>query len=272
MTELLASSSTVNDENQQVPTKSYNNALSSEIASNDSSNVHSNLLHKRIVNMIETLRKTNDNSSTLLSLPPNTECKPQPITFGQLRQATISSLPEQITNDKSVSQLIKTGTEQKHHNSQTFSTNRADSNLSSTALESFAKHQTNKNPLQYSPSLEKLFEQQNAASQAKNDQEKRQKSSLTVDEILAMHYSKAKTSTYKEPDFSSSVYTNTTTTTTDFYIHPSAPRWISSQRNQYTPLDGLVLSEQNRIRPPPPSYLSIVANSHRATSTSISII
>ncbi|CAF3034466.1 unnamed protein product [Rotaria sp. Silwood2] len=63
MAELLASSSTINDENELVSTKSsQDDSTSNEILSINSSRIQSKLFHRRIVTMLETLKKSNDNS------------------------------------------------------------------------------------------------------------------------------------------------------------------------------------------------------------------
>jgi hypothetical protein len=257
MAELLASSSTMNDENQLVSTKpSQNDSTSSEIVLIDSPRVHSKLLHRRIVTMLETLRKPNNDSITPSLISNPNEVKSQPITFGQLRQATISSIEDKPTSQSHI-------TEEKHHkNVTTFIRESAPDVTSITINTSSSKHSTNKERLYYSPSLEQLFEQQNKKEE--ETEEQIQKSSLTVDEILTMYYTKVKESTHTEP----SSYPNTSMS---FYIHPSSSSstWNSSQNNQnlIPPPPRLVLNEQNRNRPPPPSYSSSVAIGHRPTPT-----
>jgi hypothetical protein len=244
MAELLAasSSSIINDENELVSTKSSQDHTTAM----HSSSIHSKLFHRRIVTMIETLDDLSVTSSHI-------EQKSQPITFGQLRQATISSTPATTVEDKSVSQQMIIDTEQKHQKVlQSFGRD----NTSGT-LKSSAKYQTNKERLYYSPSLEQLFEEQNSVSQTKKEEEQ---SSLTVDEILAMYYSKGKLPTNTESHL-------TYPSSTAFYIHPSVPRWNYSQI--IPPPPPLILNEQNRNRPPPPSYSSTVASVHRTTSTGV---
>jgi hypothetical protein len=275
MAELLASS-TINNENELVSTKSSQDdpiittTAIPEITSIDSPHVNSKLLHRRIVTMLETLKKSNDDSSSILSLTnSHSEYKSQPITFGQLRQATISSIPTTIIEDKSISSQIKIDTEGKHHKKLTSFTRESCSDLTSTPSKTSTKHQTNKERLYYSPSLEKLFQEQNVILQTKKDDEQTQKSSLTVDEILSMHYSKVNLSSNTESHLSSSTYSNTTT---GFYIHPSTPTWNSLQTNQHNispSRQRLVLNEQTRNRSPPPSYSSSVAYDHRTTSTGV---
>jgi hypothetical protein len=274
MAELLASSSTVNNENELVSTKSNQDDPSTikdpEPTSSDSPRMHSKLLHRRIVTMLETLTKPTEDSSTLPLTTSHTEHKSQPITFGQLRQATISSSSTIIIDEKINSQQqIKSDTEEQHRKTLTLFARNNRSNLSSN--KSPTKHQTNKTQLYYSPSLEQLFQQQNVVSQTeeeqKDEQQQSQKTSLTVDEILAMYYSKVNLpTTNTESHLSSSSYSNTTT---GFYIHPSGPRWNTLQTNQHNipPPPRLMLNEQNRNRPPPPSYSSSIAYSHRTSST-----
>ncbi|CAF0855717.1 unnamed protein product [Adineta steineri] len=264
MAELLASSSSINDENEFLSTKSsQDNLTSNELISNDSSSIHSKLFHRRIVTMIEASKKPNNDLSATSSY---TEQKSQPITFGQLRQATIASTCATIIDDKSISHSIITDTEDKHQKNITSFTRDNNLDLNSITLKSCSKYQTNKERLYYSPSLEQLFEQQNIISQTKKEEEeKSQQSSLTVDEILAMYYSKVNVPTNIESHLPSLVYPNNTTTTTSnsgFCIHSSVPSWNSSPNNQYTiPSPRLLSNDQNKIRPPPPSYLSSVTNS-----------
>jgi hypothetical protein len=271
MAELIASS-TVNNENELVSTKSSQDdpttTTVSEITSIDSSHVHSKLLHRRIVTMLETLRKPNDDSSTLPLTSSHNEHKSQPITFGQLRQATISSESTTIIEDKLISPQITIDIEEKHHKKLTSFTRDSCPDLTLITSKSYVKHQTNKERLYYSPSLEKLFEEQNVISQTKKDEEQTQKTPLTVDEILAMYYSKVNLPTNTESHLPSSTYSNTTT---GFYIHPSGSRWNSLQSNQHDipPHPRLMLNEQNRNRPPPPSYSSSVNYGHRTTPTGV---
>jgi hypothetical protein len=272
MAELLASSSTINDENELVSIK--DEPSSSEINSNDSSHTHSKLLHRRIVTMLETLRKSDDDhSSKPVVKPSHTEYKFQPITFGQLRHATISSVPTITIEDKTNSYQTSIDNEEKYHKTLTTFSRDSYPDLTSSISKSSTKHQTNRERLYYSPSLERLFEQQNLIPPTKREEEEEQlqKSSLTVDEILAMYYSKVNVPTNTESHLLSSPYSNAaTTTSTGFYIHPSVPRWNSSQINHHTmPPPRLVLNEQNRNRPPPPSYSSSVANGQRTASTSM---
>jgi hypothetical protein len=275
MAELLASSSIINDENELVSTKSsQDETILSEITSNDSPRARSKLLHKRIVTMLETLRKSDDDYSTK---PPvkssHIEYKSQPITFGQLRQATISSVPPTVIEDKSNSHQMTTDNEEKPHKTLTTFSRDSCSDLTSSTSKSSTKYQINKERLYYSPSLEQLFEQQNLIPSTKKEEEQSQKSSLTVDEILAMYYPKVTVPTNTESHILSSSYSNTittTTTNTGFYMHPSIPRWNSSQSTLHTiPSHRLVLNEQNRNRPPPPSYSSSVANGQRTASSSM---
>ncbi|CAF1129161.1 unnamed protein product [Rotaria sp. Silwood1] len=269
MAELLASSSLNNDENKLVSVKSsQNNSTSNEILSIDSSCVHSKLFHRRIVAMLETFKKSNDDSSISSVRSSHIEHKSQPITFGQLRQATILSAPVQIIDDKLISDQIKEDTEEEKHD-KTLSSFVKDTkfNLISTKSKSSTKSQINIERLYYSSSLEQLLDQQNIVTETKNDDKQIQKSTLTVDEILAMHYAKVKQSTNIDSNLlSSSIYSNTSVTSC--HIHPSIPQWNSSQNHQHIiPSPQFILNEQNRNRPPPPSYSSSVANGHQTTST-----
>jgi hypothetical protein len=265
MAELLASS-TVNHDNELVSTDSSQTNSSTitipESSSIESSNIHSKLLHRRIVTMLETLKKPNDDSSTLQIISSHPEHKSQPITFGQLRQATLSSSSTTIIEDKSNSQQIKIDSEEKHRKTLASFTRDSYPDLSSKSL---TKSQTNTERFYYSQSLEQLFEKQNVISQTKIEEEQLQTTKLTVDEILAMHYSKINPSTNTESHLSSSNYSNTST---GFYIHPSGPRWNTLHSNQHnSPPPRLVLNEQNRNRTPPPSYSSSVAYGRRTPST-----
>jgi hypothetical protein len=91
MAELLASSSStavVVDDGDQ---KNLSLVRSSEeTSSNDSSRLPTKVLHRRIVNMLDSLRKPTEESTRDSS---GSSWKSPPITFGQLRQATISSQP-----------------------------------------------------------------------------------------------------------------------------------------------------------------------------------
>ncbi len=274
MAQLLAassSSSTVNNENELVSPKSTTDdstttIISPETTFIDSSRVHSNLLHRRIVTMLETLRKPTDDPSALPLPSSHTEHKSQPITFGQLRQATISSASTTIIEDKSASPQITINTEETHQRKLTSFARDSSSDLTSMTSKTSTKHQTSKERLYYSPSLEKLFEEQNIISSTKIEEEQvPAPPALTVDEILARYYSKVSLPTNTESQLPPSVVSNTTT---GFFIHSSGPRWNSPPSNQqHIPPPSLVLNEQNRNRPPPPSYSSSVANSHRTTST-----
>lgn len=285
MAELLASSlssSTVNNENELVSIKSAQDEPITtttteaipQISSIDSSPLHSKLLHRRIVNMLEILRKPIDDPDGSSLISSNMEHKSQPITFGQLRQATISSVSSPIIEDKSITpQILIDGEKIPHKTLTKFS---RDSSSDLTLKQS--KTQINKERLYYSPSLEQLFEQQNVISQTKNEvpaaaeeeEQQTQKSSLTVDEILSMYYSKVNLPTNTESHLPSSTYSNATT---EFYIHPSVPGWNSSQTNSQNipPPPSLMLNEHNRNRPPPPSYSSSVTYSRRTTSIGVNL-
>ncbi|CAF5154138.1 unnamed protein product, partial [Rotaria magnacalcarata] len=133
-------------------------------------------------------------------------------------------------------------------------------NSNATTSKTSTKHQTNRERLYYSSS----HEQQNVTGEMKTDEKEMEKSSLTVDEILALHYSKVKLSRNTEADPPSSVYPNRTVAS--FYISFSVPKWNSFQTSQHSPSPQLMLNEQNRTRPPPPSYSSSITYGHRTTS------
>jgi hypothetical protein len=212
--------------------------------------------------MIETLKKPNDDPSTLLSTSSSMERKPQPITFGQLRQGAVSTSLTTIIEDKPSS-------EENHRKTSVSHKRDSYPDITSKPLTTY---QTNKERVYYSPSLEQLVEQQNVVSQTKIEEEiQSQKTKLTVDEILAVYYSKINPSANTESHLPPPVYP---TTSTGFYMQPSGPRWntLHSNQPQIPPPPRLVLNEQNRNRPPPPSYSSSVGYSHRTSSTGMSSI
>ncbi|CAF3121145.1 unnamed protein product [Rotaria socialis] len=265
MAELLASSSTMSDENEVVSNRSsQDDRISNEIQSVESPRTHSKLFHRRIATMLETIRKSNDDSSKVRITSSHTEYKSQSITFGQLRQATISSVPEQVLEDKSSSYQIKKDNEEKYDKTLISFVKQNNANSNATTSKGSTKHQTHRERLYYSSSLEQLLEQQNVTGEMKTDEKEIEKPSLTVDEILALHYSKVKLSRNTETDSPSSVYPNKTVAS--FYMSSSVPKWNSFQTNQDNPSPQLMLNEQNRTRPPPPSYSSSITYGHRTTS------
>ena len=268
MAQLLASSassSTVNNENPFVSIKSppeNDEQATIEISESsiDSPNLHSKLLHRRIVTMIETLKKPNDDPSTLLSSSSPTERKYQPITFGQLRQGAVSTSLKTIIEDKTSSEETYRKTSHKR-----------DSYPDITSKTS-TNYQTNRERVYYSPSLEQLFEQQNVISQTiKEEETQTQTTKLTVDEILARYYSKVNSSTNTESHLPPPPYPNTST---GHYMQSSGPRWGTLHNNQpqISPPPPLMLNEQIQSRPPPPSYSSSIASSRRTSLTGMSNI
>ena len=284
MAELLASSSsstTVTNENEPISTASNSSqddptsSTSPEMTTIDSSRVHSRLLHRRIVTMLETLKRRGGSSgatSPSRAASAHSESKSQPITFGQLRQATTSSsaspssiVVEEVSSSKVLSS--RSYTELIH-------TNDTRSDLTPVIRnKSSSKHQPNKERLSYSPSLENLLEQHNVVPQMKEQDEQQQqqqpsKPPLTVDEILATYYSKIKvpTTVDTQPPPQSSSHPNNNMS---FYIRPSSVGWNSPQNNHLIPPPGLLLNEQNKNRPPPPSYLSSVASGHRPPTNNL---
>jgi len=268
MAELFASSSDVHtNEHQLVSTPISQDTqvtnAESEVTSIESTNLHSNLLHRRIVTMLETLKtSTNDDAPATTTTTTTTsqfENKSQPITFGQLRQATIN-------DEKSNPQSTIIDRTDKHL--QTWNTVKREScpDLTST----MKKSQTNKERLYTAPSFERVHQESNMNSQTKTESEQSQQSSLTVDEILAMYYSKANQSINHESHLSSPNYANTST---GFYAHSTQTRWATSVNNLHNiPSNStsvqprIILQEQNRTRPPPPSYSSSISQSHRTIS------
>jgi hypothetical protein len=303
MAELLASSSTsttINNENELIQNSiksSQDNPMlstSPETTTIDSSRVHSRLLHRRIVTMLETLRGGRDTvnggaTSSPRLLPSNIESKSQPITFGQLRQATTSTVPPSLTVAEDVLSsrvssthaytdfaTVNTPDKQPYYTSGTSlkTDTRSDLTLPSSTLinKSSSKHRTNKTQLQYSPSLDELLKQGNVVPQMKEheeDEEEQQQSKppLTVDEILATYYSKVKVPT--TTDIQSSQSPSYPNSNVGFHVHSAPLEWNSSQTNQRVipAPPRLLLNEQNRNRPPPPSYSFSVASGHRPPPT-----
>lgn len=262
MAEFLASSAAMTSENPNVPSKSTQDTpaiVISEPTSIDSPRTSSSLLHRRIVTMLDTLKTSSEDSSALSSTFSQTEHPSQPITFGQLRQATIGS---SSSSSPALNQGRKLETDEKHL---TTLSPYPRENSSDVPSASMAKYQTNKGRFYYSPSLEQLFEEQNLLSQTKKIDEQSQKSSLTVDDILAKHYSKLHLSTNSESHLPSSSHSNTSA---GFYIHSSGARWDTLQSNQHHTSPSSVLNEQSRNRlPPPPPYPTSANSNHRTSST-----
>ncbi|CAF3709577.1 unnamed protein product [Rotaria sordida] len=306
MVELLASSESssitpsstrINNENESILniTKSSQNdptlSTSPDMATIDSSRIHSRLFHRRIVTMLDTLKRRSGNNGPTSPptspkiLPSYTETKSQPITFGQLRQATISSATHTSTIIGEVSSS-KVLTARSYNDLTSINTTTnvksltidTRSDLKSISInKSSSKYQTNKERLYYSPSLEQLLEQHNVVPRMKQQdelkqeqkeeeqQQQQQKPPLTVDEILATYYSKVNIPTTIETRPSPPPpSTHANNNNMGFYIHPSPLRWNTPQTNQpFIPPSPLVLNEQNRNRPPPPSYSFSIANGHR---------
>ena len=265
MAEFLASSAAMTGENSIVASKSSQDnpaIVLSEPTSIDSPRTNSSLLHRRIVTMLDTLKTASDDPSAALSSTlSQTEHSSQPITFGQLRQATIGSSASSSSTlnptKSNPSPSKKLDTEEKPMSTLLPYPRENAPDVPPTSM---AKYQINKGKFYYSPSLEQLFEEQNRLAQTKKVDEQTQISSLTVDDILAKHYSKLHLSTNSESHLPSSTQSNTSS---GFYIHPSGPRWDTLQNNP----PSLLLNEQNRNRPPPPPYLSGTTTSHRTSST-----
>lgn len=268
MAELLASSSIVNDENELFSaSSSEDHPISTEIISIDSSHIHSRLFHRRIVTMIESIKKTSDDPSAISSTPSQPQYKSQPITFGQLRKATTSSVSTQVIEDKTSHQK-QADADEKHDKILTSSVKDNDSNVTSATSKSPTKRQANKERFYYSPSLAQLIEEKNVVMPTKKEDEQVQKSSLTVDEILAMYYSKIQLSTETESKLSSS-NGSTNSSGNNFYSRSSVTQWSSTQNHQPNIHPSQMFNERNRNRPPPPSYESSIANSHRTASAGI---
>ena len=210
MVELLASSSpvpsTITDENESISTTTKIThddsgiSTSSELTTVDSSRVHSKLLHRRIVTMLENLRRRGGATSPPTSPRLTTthiDSKSQPITFGQLRQATTPSSPPPIpSRSKIVEEVTPPITIPTRSYTDLLSMN------SSDLISNTSKHLSNQDRLFYSPSLEQLLEQhhivsrKNEQTETKQDEQQQPKPPLTVDEILATYYSKVKSTNY----------------------------------------------------------------------------
>lgn len=258
MAEFLASSAALTSENPNVPSKSTQDnpaIIFSEPTSIDSPRTSSSLLHRRIATMLDTLKTSSEDSSALSSTFSQTEHSSSPITFGQLRQATIGS--------SSPSSTLVLNQGRKLETEVTSLSPYPRENSSDVPSGSVAKFQTSKGRFYYSPSLEQLFEEQNLLSQTKKIDEASPKSALTVDDILAKHYSKLHLSTNSESHLPSSSHSNTPA---GFYIHSSGPRWDTLQSNHH-PSPSSVLNEQSRNRLPPPPYPSSANTNHRTSSS-----
>ncbi|CAF1950524.1 unnamed protein product [Rotaria magnacalcarata] len=219
MVELLASSESssssmtslptpMNNENKHIsnvtkPSTNDPTQLNSpEVTTIDSSRIHSRLFHRRIVTMLETLKIRSGNTDTA---SPSTSPKPlpsyiepisQPITFGQLRQATTSStshqmhaptMIEEIVSPRVLSARSHTNLTSTHTNAdkESYHTNvksliiDAQSDLKPVASsvpinKSTSRHQANKERLYYSPSLEQLLEQHNVVPRVQQHDESKQ--------------------------------------------------------------------------------------------------
>ncbi|CAF1568723.1 unnamed protein product [Adineta ricciae] len=212
--QFLASSASSANDNELVSTNSPQ-----EISPILSSSIHSNLFHRRIVTMIETLRKPNSDPSL-----SHTGQKSQPITFGQLKQAS-------VLEEKPISHQLPIHVEGKQQ--KTLASFVRDNTPDLPPVEtakSSTKDEDDEPKLHYSPSLEKLFEEQSVISQTKP---------LDDDEL------------------------DSSRSPTSFYIHPSVLKWSSSPSNQLTTSPPLPFHEQTRTRPPPPSYTLSITNNNR---------
>lgn len=301
MVELLASSSTSssssstinNQENEPFShmTKSTQRgsvlSTAPEMPTADGSQVHSKVLRRRIVNMLETLRKrsgTTPPSTSPKFTPSGMGSKSQPITFGQLRQATTPPSSSSITTSPPSASSISTTEEM---SSSRIITARSYNDLLSiisdnpsiTAIpgnRSSLRYAASSERLLYSPSLEQLLEQHNITprkneqNESKLEDDQQAKSPLTVDEILAKYYSKVKvpTTTDTNPTLPLTSYPHSNM---GYFIGSSPTEWHSSQTNPYQSRPApppLLLNEQNRNRPPPPSYSISLTSGHRPPPSS----
>lgn len=280
MVELLTSSSTstISNDQENEPT-----TISDSSTANPAP-VHSKVLRRRIVNMLEALRRrggTTPPSSTspkLTSSPMGS--KSQPITFGQLRQATTTPVSTTVPTPPSPISTTEESSTSKISTARSYndllsviSDNRSATSM--PAARSLSRHAASTERLFYSPSLEQLLEQhtinprKNEQTEIKPEEEQQAKPPLTVDEILATYYSKVKvpTATDTNPSLPLTSYPHPNM---GFYIGSSSTEWHSSQTNPYHPRPllptQLVLNEPNRNRPPPPSYSFSVTSGHRQSS------
>ena len=227
----------------------------SELPSNDSSCIHSKLFHRRIVTMIETLTKPAQYLPTTPIPSPHVEQKSRPITFGQLRQATMSSASTTVVEEKPAGHLSTIATSGKPQ--RTFTAGAKDTGFD--GAKSPIKHHSRHERLYYSPSLEKLFEEQNTVPQSKDE---------NVEQFSTSGSPTTNLPSNLEPSISFSLAANNTTS---LYVYPSVPRLNTLQNNQQTVPPPSVMNEQNQNRPPPPAYSSIVASNQRITPTGMYI-
>ncbi|CAF0801929.1 unnamed protein product [Adineta ricciae] len=289
MAELLASASTSNNENEptqsHVKTSADDPILSppTETTLPDSSRVQSKLIQRRVATMLESLRgrgASGESASPLKTPVSNVELKPQPITFGQLRQATATATssplpppPSQVTpstdtvDDISASKvLLSHSPNRQPQRPNVLVSSQADfhADLPSSPI--------NPTRISYSSSLEQLLEHHNVVprinetNESKPEAEQR-KSSLTVDEILATYYAKLRIPATTESHMPSLTITSSppsySSNNSNLHLQPTTLGWTPSP-----PLvPSLVFNEQNRNRPPPPSYSSAVAPSHQPPSS-----
>lgn len=289
MVELLASSpessipSIVNQENESISTSTRSTPDDSGISTSpetmpiDSSRIQSKLLHRRIATMLDTLRRRSGNSGTTSPpvsprlTPTHIDSKSQPITFGQLRQANTNSSssppsppsppPPPIPPRSPVVQNVR---------SSKIVTANSYTDLLSMNLAERQSYQSNVSsdliPTSTTNS-ERLIEQHHILprnteqTESKQKDEQQAKPPLTVDEILANYYAKIKVSSFIETQSPSpTTFTNNNNNnSSSFYIHSPTSGWNSPAMNP----SPLLLNDQYRTRPPPPSYSLSVANGHR---------
>ncbi|CAF0994333.1 unnamed protein product [Adineta ricciae] len=290
MAELLASASTSNNENElaqsHVKTSADDPILSppTETSLPDSSRDQSKLIQRRVATMLESLRgrgASGESASPLKTPASNVELKPQPITFGQLRQATAAATsshpPSQVTpstdavDDISASKvLLSHSLNRQPHHPNVLVPSQADfqADLSSSPI--------NRTRITYSSSREQLLEHHNVVprindTDGNKPEAEQRKSSLTVDEILASYYAKLRIPTTTESHMSSLTTTSSppsySSNNSNLHLQPTTLGWTPSPPPPLPPMPSLVFTEQNRNRPPPPSYSSAVAPSHQPPSS-----
>ncbi|UJR16293.1 hypothetical protein I4U23_003199 [Adineta vaga] len=297
MVELLASSSTVNNENEvtqnNVKLSSDEPILSplTENALPDSSHGQSRVIQRRIVTMLESLRGrggVGEPVSPLKTPTSSIESRSQPITFGQLRQATILSVPPPPSSAAAVVDevpptnisLIRSPTDSASVSPSHKHSYRSNVPISSQTDPHVDLLSTPINPIRmhYSSSLEQLLEQHNVVPRINENNERQQqhveqpKSRLTVDEILATYYSKLKIPTTIESHTSSSSSLSQppsySSNNSSLNFPPSTLGWTPPLSQPNHPIIApILLNEQNRNRPPPPSYSSSVTSGHRPPSS-----
>lgn len=249
MAELLACSSLVEEENEvstrENPIGETNQRVSVGATSN-SSNIHSKLLHRQIVNMLDSLENSEEESkSTLSSLPTNN--KFQPITFGQLRQAN-QSIAENQTQTKSQLELSQQMRKENDFVPNQISTREIDRE-EPTEQNKVNFHRLDSFPKSHSPLLDQTLSDLR-----------------TSNEILARQYLTNKVHQNEESRIFSSFRSDHQNIVAVGQSRISSSRSLS---RHFSPISTNP-DELNLNRPPPPSYQSSLADPQRFKSTGTS--